>query len=73
MLRWGCGWRLFRWRCTRLGFREGLCCLPRLGSGGFVCVDDEEYLGLGRSVRDIEQEARQLGMLNKSRGVRPVV
>lgn len=36
-------------------------------------LDDEGYLGLARSVVDIEQEARRLGMLNKSRSTRSVV
>ena len=36
-------------------------------------MDDEGYLSLGRSVGDLEQEARQLGMLNKIRGTRSVV
>lgn len=41
--------------------------------GALFVLDDEGYLGLARSVVDIEQEARRLGMLNKSRSTRSVV
>lgn len=53
-------------------FREGLCCRVWVQEALFA-LDDEGYLGLVRSVVDIEQETRQLGMLNKSRGTRSVV
>lgn len=53
-------------------FREGLSCRVWVQEGLFA-LDDEGYLDLTRSVADIEQEARQLGMLNKSRGSRSVV
>ncbi|KAJ5385275.1 hypothetical protein N7517_003186 [Penicillium concentricum] len=53
-------------------FREGLCCRVWVKEALFA-LDDEGYIGLVQSVVDIEQEARQLGMLNKSRGTRSVV
>ncbi|KAJ5961015.1 uncharacterized protein N7479_008165 [Penicillium vulpinum] len=53
-------------------FREGLCCRVWVQEALFA-LDDEGYLGLARSVVDIEQEGRQIGMLNKSRGTRSVV
>ncbi|KAF3024557.1 hypothetical protein E8E15_007833 [Penicillium rubens] len=53
-------------------FRESLSCRVWVQEALFA-LDDEGYLGLARSVGDIEQEARQLGMLNKSRGTRSVV
>ncbi|KAF4761296.1 hypothetical protein N7455_002967 [Penicillium solitum] len=53
-------------------FRESLCGRVWVQEALFA-LDDEGYLGLARSVVDIEQEARQLGMLNKSRGTRSVV
>lgn len=53
-------------------FREGLCCRVWVQEVLFA-LDDEGYLGLARSVVDIEHEARQLGMLNKSWGTRSVV
>ncbi|KAJ5468625.1 hypothetical protein N7475_006377 [Penicillium sp. IBT 31633x] len=53
-------------------FREGLCCRVWVQEALFA-LDDEGYLGLGGSVGDIEREARQLGMLNKSRATRSVV
>lgn len=52
-------------------FRESLCCRVWVQEALFA-LDDEGYLGLARSVVDIEQEARQLGMLNKSRRTRSV-
>ncbi|KAJ5550644.1 hypothetical protein N7535_001410 [Penicillium sp. DV-2018c] len=53
-------------------FWEELCCRVWVQEALYA-LDDEGYLGLGSSVRDIEREARRLGVFNKSRGVRSVV
>ena len=53
-------------------FREGLSCRVWVQEALFA-LEDEGYLNLTRSVVDLELEARQLGMLNKSRGTRSLV
>ncbi|OQE47390.1 hypothetical protein PENCOP_c001G05767 [Penicillium coprophilum] len=53
-------------------FREGLCCRVWVQEALFA-LDDEGYISLVRSIVDIEQEARQLGVLNRSRGTRSAV
>jgi hypothetical protein len=53
-------------------YRESLCCRVWVQEALFA-LDDEGYLNLGKGVREIEQEARQCGTVNRSRGVRSVV
>lgn len=53
-------------------FREQLSCRVWVKEALFA-LDDEGYVNLGRSVRDIDEEARYLGMLIKSKSERRVV
>ena len=53
-------------------YREGHCCRVWVQEALFA-LDDEGYLDIGKGVREIEQEAKQCAMLNKSRGTRSVV
>lgn len=53
-------------------FREHLSCRVWVKEALFA-LDDEGYVNLGKSVRDIEEEGKHLAMLNKTKCVRNVV
>ncbi|KAJ5851983.1 uncharacterized protein N7529_011368 [Penicillium soppii] len=53
-------------------YRESLCCRVWILEALFA-LDDEGYLDNKKGVREIEQEARQSAILNKSRQTRSVV
>lgn len=53
-------------------FREHLSCRVWVKEALFA-LDDEGYVNLGKSVRDIEEEAKYLAMLSKSKCERKVV
>jgi hypothetical protein len=36
-------------------------------------LDDEGYISLGLGIREIEQEAKQIAIMNKSQGTRTLV
>lgn len=52
-------------------FREQLSCRVWVKEALFS-LDDEGYVSLGRAVNDIEEEAKYLAMLNKSKNERKV-
>lgn len=53
-------------------FREHLSCRVWVKEALFA-LDDEGYVNLGKSVRDIEEEAKYLAMLNKTKCERKAV
>lgn len=53
-------------------FREHLSCRVWVKEALYA-LDDEGYVNLGRSVRDIEEEAKYLAMVNKSKSERKVM
>lgn len=52
--------------------RESLCCRVWVQEALFA-LDDEGYLNITKTAKEIEQEGRQLAILNKSRGTKSVV
>lgn len=53
-------------------YRETLNCVVWVLEALFA-LDDEGYVSLGIGIREIEQEAKQIGMLNKSQCIRTLV
>lgn len=53
-------------------YRESLCCRVWVQEA-FYALDDEGYLNIAKTAKEVEQEGRQLAILNKSRGTKSVV
>lgn len=53
-------------------YRESLCCRVWVQEALYA-LDDEGYLNIAKTAKEVEQEGRQLAILNKSRGTKSVV
>ena len=53
-------------------YQESLCCRVWVQEALFA-LDDEGYLNIGKTVKEVQQEGSQLATLNKSRGTKWVV